>query len=173
MQFLVSSKSKIHICKKFRCSTYNHKGVCACSNNWKIDKEWIENVVLNIIKKNYFTNKKIEKNIDNLYKELSNINTTYMKEAKIIENKIKQIDIQIHNLLDSIKNGIDPKLVVDEINNLKITKEDLELKRNNILNNIDNQPKIKRKDIEEYFYNFQSLFLSSTVDKKRTNKNIY
>lgn len=44
--------------KKYICSSYNHKGKCACSNNWKIDKQWIEEKIIDIIRKKYFTNKK-------------------------------------------------------------------------------------------------------------------
>ena len=160
------STGRKHI-KKYTCSSNNHKGNCACSNNWKVEKEWLENVVIDIIEKNYLTDKKINKIIDNLYKELSNINTTYDKELKNIDKEIKDIDKQIQNLLNSIKSGIDPELVVDEINKLKSEKENLNTKRTNILNSMKSKPKMNKKDIEEYFYNFQKLFSSSNANEKK------
>ena len=32
---------------------------------------------------------------------------------------------------------------------------------------MENEPKIKRKDIENYFYNFQKLFSSSTLEERK------
>lgn len=153
--------------RKYICSTFNHKGNCACLNNWKIDKEWIENKVINIIQMNYFTNKKLENTIDNLYNELLNINNVYINEIKNIENKIKTLDSQIQNLLNSIKCGINPELITEEINKLENNKKNLEIEKCNLLNNIDKQPKIRKKDIEEYFYNFQKLFASSNINEKK------
>lgn len=153
--------------RKYICSTFNHKGNCACLNNWKIDKEWIENKVISIIQTNYFKNKKLESTIDNLYKELLNINTVYTEEIKNIENKIKTLETQIQNLLNSIKCGINPELIVAEISKIERDKNNLEIKKSNLLNNINEQPKISRKDIEEYFYNFQKLFTSSNINEKK------
>ena len=160
------STGRKHI-KKYGCANNRHKGSCSCSSNWKIEKEWVENVIISIIENNYLTNKKINKIIDNLYKELSNINTIYDKEVKSIDKEIKVVDNQIQNLLNSIKSGIDPELVVNEINELKIQKESLNVKRTNVLNSMNSKPKINKKDIEEYFYNFQKLFSSSTTNEKK------
>ena len=153
--------------RNYSCSNNRYKGTCACSNNWKIEKEWIENVIIKLIEQNYFSPKKIDKIVDNLYKELSNINSAYDKEIKNIDKEIKTTDTQIQNLLNSIKNGVDPELIVNEINNLKVERENLNIKRNNILNNMNNKPKISRKDIEEYFYNFQKLFYSCNLNEKK------
>ncbi len=153
--------------KKYRCSTYNHKGECACSNNWKVDKKWIEDTIINLIKKNYFKSNNVEKNIDKLYKEMATINSTYTNEIKIIEKEIQKTETGIQNLLNSIKSGIDPTLIANEINKLKTQKDDLETQKYNILDNINNQPKVTRKDIEEYFYDFQKLFTSSNVKEKK------
>ncbi len=162
------STGKNHI-KKYGCATNRHKGTCSCQNNWKIEKEWTENIIVDIIEKNYLTNKKVDKVkvIDNLYKELSNINNIYDNEIKSIAKEIKTTDTQIQNLLNSIKTGIAPELVVDEINKLKVERENLNIKRNNILNNMNNKPKISKKDIEEYFYNFQKLFSFSNTNEKK------
>ena len=160
------STGRKHI-KKYMCSSNNHKGNCACSNNWKIEKEWVENLIISIIEKNYLVSEKIDKIIDNLYKELSNINTMYNKEIKCVDKEINTTNTQIQNLLNSIKNGIDPELVVDEINKLKVERENLNIKRNNILNNMNNKPKISKKDIEEYIYNFQKLFSFSNTNEKK------
>ena len=64
-----------------------------------------------IIGERYLSNKKIEKTIDNLYVELSNLNNTYMKEIKIIDNESKNIDSKIKNLINSIEEGISVSLI--------------------------------------------------------------
>lgn len=153
--------------KKYACSTNNHKGGCACSNNCKINKDWIENHIIKLIEKNYFASNKIEKNIDKIYKEISNVNTVYMNEIKDVEKEIKKVDNEIQNLLNSIKSGINPELIVTEINSLKSLKDDLNLKKINILNSSNNKPKIKRKDIEKYFYDFKKLLVSCNTNEKK------
>ena len=153
--------------KKYACSTNNHKGACACSNNWKIDKEWIESNVIKIIEKNYFTGNKMETNIDKIYKEVSNINNVYMNEIKSIEKEIQKVNKEIQNLLNSIKSGINPELVVEEINLLKTSQDNLKTKKTNILSAMDNEPKIKRQDVEEYFHNFKKLLVSCNSNEKK------
>ena len=70
------SSGRKHI-KKYACSTNNHRGICACSNNLKIDKDWLEETVINIIEQNYLIKEKINKKIDQLYDELKNRNSIY------------------------------------------------------------------------------------------------
>ncbi|MFR2535321.1 MAG: recombinase family protein [Clostridia bacterium] len=161
-----SSTGKKHS-KKYCCGNNRYKGTCGCINNWKVDKDWVEEKVISLIQNNYLTNKSIEKNIENTFKEVSNINNIYEKELKNLNNKISTVDNQIHNLLNSIKDGIDPTLVVDEVNRLKIDKENLVIKLSNLKNSMNNKVTIKRKDIEEYFYNFRKLFENSTLNEKK------
>lgn len=160
------STGKKHI-KKYTCSTNNHKGSCGCSNNWKIEKEWLENIIINTLENNYFTNKKIEACIDTVYKDVCNIKSIYSNELKNIEIEIKTTNGQIQNLLNSIKNGVNPELVVNDINGLKELLDKLNLRKTNIINAMENEPQIKRKDIENYFYNFQKLFSSSTLEERK------
>ena len=101
-----------------------------------------------------------------LYPQLSNINKIHDKKIKNLNTMITTIDNQIHNLLNSIKDSIDPTLVVDEVNRLKIDKENLVIKLSNLKNSMNSKVTIKRKDIEEYFYNFRKLFENSTLNKK-------
>ena len=123
--------------KKYGCGNNRHKGICSCTNNWKIDKDWLEEKIVKLIEDNYICDNSIEKNIEDVYNQISNIHTIYDKEIKKINNKISIIDKQIQNLLNSIKYGINPTLVVDEINNLKIDKDNLTIELSDLKNNLN------------------------------------
>ena len=160
------SSGRKHI-KKYACSTNNHRGICACSNNLKIDKDWLEETVINIIEQNYLIKEKINKKIDQLYDELKNRNSIYDTELKNIDKQISSLDTQIQNLVNSIKQGVISELIVPEINNLKKDKDELLAKRENVLNSMQDAPKIKKEDIRKYFYNFRKIFISATTDEKK------
>lgn len=153
--------------KKYSCSNNRYKGTKCCNNNWKIDKDWIEAKILDIIETQYISPENIDKLVDRLYKELSNINVVNKKSLQTIEQNITNIDNKIQNLLDSIADGINPKLVAERVQSYEIQKEELYEKKNKILQNIDTQPKILKEDIEEYFRNFQKLLLSCNSDEKK------
>lgn len=104
--------------KQYSCSSNRHKGNCACQNNWKIDKDWLEDKILELIEDNYFCDKNAEKTINILYQSLSNINTTYQNEIRNVQKQINIKDTQIQNLLQGIKNGLNSEIAIQEINNL-------------------------------------------------------
>ena len=54
-----------------------------------------------------------------------------------------------------------------EINNLKKDKDELLAKKENVLNSMQDAPKIKKEDIRKYFYNFRKIFISATTDEKK------
>ena len=153
--------------KKYRCSTNIHKGICACKNNWKIDKEWLENTVLHIIEENYICDKNMDKAINLVYQKLLNQNKEFPNQIASIQKQIAQTEKEIENLLTSIKNGLNSEIVINEINHLK---EQQDLEKNNLeklQQSINEKPKISKTDIENYFHNIQDIFYNSTTYEKR------
>ena len=153
--------------KKYTCANNRHKGNSGCSNNWKVEKDWIEDKIYQLIKENYIAPKNIKYTIEKIYSQINSINSINTQNIKKIQNSIAKIDKEIQNLLNSIKSGINPELVVNEINSLKEQK-DLELENiKKLEKQIDNQPKISIEKIEEYFINLQKTFYQATINEKR------
>ena len=153
--------------KKYRCSTNIHKGICACKNNWQIDKDWLENNVLRIIEENYICSKNTDKFVNLIYQKLINQNKEFSKQIAGIQNEIAKQEKEIQNLLTSIKNGLNSEIVINEINRLK---EEQDLKKNELekaKRNLDMKPKISKTDIEKYFHNIQNIFYNSTTYEKK------
>ena len=120
-----------------------------------------------MIKENYIAPKNIKYTIEKIYSQINSINSINTQNIKKIQNSIAKIDKEIQNLLNSIKSGINPELVVNEINSLKEQK-DLELENiKKLEKQIDNQPKISIEKIEEYFINLQKTFYQATINEKR------
>lgn len=153
--------------KKYCCANNRHKGTCSCYNNWKIEKEWVENTVINIIESNYLADKKLDTTIDNVYYEICNISSTYDKEIKNLNNEYSKIDNQIQNLLNSIKVGLDTSIAVEEINKLKEQKDSIAEKISNLELKKNEKPNINKNDIREYFYNLKKLFVVADTNEKR------
>lgn len=153
--------------RKYTCCNNNHKGTCACENNWKVDKEWLENKVLELIEDNYLCDKKSSEIIDNLYKNLCNTDNTYQTEIKNIQKQIAVKDTQIQNLLQGLKNGLNSEIAIQEINNLKEEIEQEKQKLSNIKSLQENQPHISKEDIEKYFSHIKNTFSIASIQEKR------
>mgnify|MGYP002510692476 CR=1 FL=1 len=153
--------------KKYVCANNRHKGSCSCLNNWKVEKEWVETTIINIIENNYFVDKKIDTYIDNVYKEIFNLSSKYDKEIKALKNECIKIDTQIQNLLNSIKNGLDSSIAINEINKLKEQKDNIAEKISNIELKKNEKPNITKEDIKKYFYNIMKLLSVATTEEKK------
>lgn len=160
------STGKKHI-KKYSCGSNRYKGNCACQNNWKVNKDWLEDKILELIENNYFCDKKAETTIDNLYQSLCNKDTAYQCEMNAIQKQINTKNSQMQNLLEGIKNGLNSEIAIQEINHLKEEIEKEKQKLNHFKTLQENQPHITRENVAKYFYNIKDTFEIANIQEKR------
>ena len=161
-----SSISKKHK-KSYCCSNNRAKGNCACTNNYKVDKDWLEDRILDIIEENYICDKNIDSSIDLIYKKLSSLNNSFSLQISNIQMQINKIDNQMQNLLNAIKNNLNTELAITEINNLKIEYDKKTKELKHLKNSANSTPRIAREDVKKYFYDIKELFYNSTIQEKR------
>ena len=161
-----SSNGKNHN-RNYTCSNNRHKGKCACDNNWKIDKDWLEDTIINEIERKYMCPKGIEKIVNNIYLELSSINRKLDKKIVEKEKEINKLEEQIQNLLNSIKSGVNPELVVNEINNLKNIKDTSANELLSMKNENKKSFAINKDQITKYFNDLHETFISANMYEKR------
>lgn len=152
--------------RNYVCSNNRTKGMCACENNSKIDKDWLEATILREIQRKYMTPKGIEKIIVNISESIKQIASSNDQKIKELNISIKKYDKEIKLLLDSIKSGINPSLIADEVNKLVSKKEQLE-QQLKYTKEKDTKVTISEKQILEYFSNLPKLFEIATIDEKK------
>ena len=153
--------------KKYICGAHRTKGKIACTNDWKVDQQWLEQRIVSEIEKQYTTPDKIDEIAKNIISSVSKNNRDLDKSLSNLESQLKKCDLEIKRLLDAIKSGIDPSLITEEVNNLKEKKEDLGAKISNVKKSYRNQGKIDVETLKCFFANFGQAYKNANVREKR------
>lgn len=122
------------------CTTKRNVGTIKC-NNKMIEVTKLENIVVNDMKA-YFNSLDISKKIEKHLKITNKENTQVLVQKEALENEFMKLDIQIHNLIDSIAEGnnITLKYINEKIENLESQKLNIQkqLELLNVENTEDN-----------------------------------
>ena len=154
--------------KKYTCANNNHKGSKSCNNNWKIEKEWLENRILHIIEEKYIRPNNIEQIVDKLFYELNHLDNTYQQEIVRKQKEVEEFNKQIRNLLNSIKSGVNPTLIASEINHMEEEKQIIVQEIKIIQDKINSKKvQISKIQIKEYISNLQVVFDNATLQEKK------
>lgn len=167
-----SGKGNSSIYSSYRCGKkQNHKGGC---NNGEIEKNKLENFVLEQLQKYLFTDEailKIKELVNNHNKEIAKTKNVDVIQYK---NELKNINKQIENLTNAIAKGVAEDIFVDKINSLTASKKEL-ISRIDTLTEKE-FPEVKEDDIKNAMSKFQQYikenntveirnFLDSYIDK--------
>ena len=152
--------------RNYVCSNNRTKGMCTCENNSKIDRDWLEATILRELQRKYMTPKGIENIITNIADSIRQIANSDSQKVRELNITIKKCDKEIKLLLDSIKSGVNPTLIADEVNNLVLQKEQLQKQLRDIKEK-DNKFVVSKKQVLEYFSNLPKLLEIATIDEKK------
>jgi len=158
---------------KYGCSNYWNKGFSVCENTAKIDKNRIELEILQALKLDF----RNDKFINYLFKKVNAIIRAKFKENKnvlmyrALKDELKKINREIDNFINAIKAGIITESVKNQLILSEKRKEEIESKLENIENEKNNIPQIKKENIEHYLENLnQTLSLNSVLGRDFLNK---
>ncbi len=102
--------------------TYRNRGRAACSNNLRVRRDLIENRIFSSFKDFLFT----PKHLTTFEKEIKKAMAEALKAKQALSNgdedRLKQIDKEIGNLVNAIKMGIINPTVQGELNALEQEK---------------------------------------------------
>ncbi len=154
--------------KKYICGTNRTRGSIACDNNWFIDSNWLEQSVLLEIEQRYTAPDKVEVLINDISSNISKKNKEVDKSMVNFKRQLSNCDLEIKRLLDAIKSGIDPSIVLDEVNALKLKKDKIESDIDTLNKSIPSDYKtIDIDKLRTFFLNFKPVFDNATIVEKR------
>lgn len=140
-----TGRNKVH--RYYKCaSVKNHKG---CDKK-TVKKEWIENLVIEQIKKLIFDDELIEKLADTVMKLQSKENTVLPLLKKRFADTQKSID----NMLDAIQQGILTASTKERLESLEKQKSELSVQ---IIKEEMAKPTLSREQIIFWFHRFRKL----------------
>ena len=140
-----TGRNKVH--RYYKCaSVKNHKG---CDKK-TVKKEWIENLVIEQIKKLIFDDELIEKLADTVMKLQSKENTVLPLLKKRFSDTQKSID----NMLDAIQQGILTASTKERLESLEKQKSELSVQ---IIKEEMAKPTLSREQIIFWFHRFRKL----------------
>ena len=140
-----TGRNKVH--RYYKCaSVKNHKG---CDKK-TVKKEWIENLVIEQIKKLIFDDELIEKLADTVMKLQSKENTALPLLKKRFADTQKSID----NMLDAIQQGILTASTKERLESLEKQKSELSVQ---IIKEEMAKPTLSREQITFWFHRFRKL----------------
>ena len=140
-----TGRNKVH--HYYKCaSVKNHKG---CDKK-TVKKEWIENLVIEQIKKLIFDDELIEKLADTVMKLQSKENTALPLLKKRFADTQKSID----NMLDAIQQGISTASTKERLESLEKQKSELSVQ---IIKEEMAKPTLSREQIIFWFHRFRKL----------------
>ena len=150
-----TGRNKVH--RYYKCaSVKNHKG---CDKK-TVKKEWIENLVIEQIKKLIFDDELIEKLADTVMKLQSKENTALPLLKKRFADTQKSID----NMLDAIQQGILTASTKERLESLEKQKSDLSVQ---IIKEEMAKPTLSREQIIFWFHRFRKLNTKKLDHRRR------
>ena len=150
-----TGRNKVH--RYYKCaSVKNHKG---CDKK-TVKKEWIENLVIEQIKKLIFDDELIEKLADTVMKLQSKENTALPLLKKRFADTQKSID----NMLDAIQQGILTASTKERLESLEKQKSELSVQ---IIKEEKAKPTLSREQIIFWFHRFRKLNIKKLDHRRR------
>lgn len=150
-----TGRNKVH--RYYKCaSVKNHKG---CDKK-TVKKEWIENLVIEQIKKLFFDDELIEKLADTVMKLQSKENTALPLLKKRFADTQKSID----NMLDAIQQGILTASTKERLESLEKQKSELSVQ---IVKEEMAKPTLSREQIVFWFHRFRKLDAKKLDHRRR------
>ncbi len=111
---------------RYGCAKHKDRGAAACSNGLKVDRSLVERTVLHTLKKRLLTPEALEHFRLSLSPEASRQLDDACGDVKRVGKRLDDVKRQIGRLIDSIKAGIDPIILRDELNRLQLERDVLE-----------------------------------------------
>ncbi len=171
---IAGKKKKMYV--SYQCSSGKR------CNLKSINKQYIEELIINEIENKMFSPKAIDRLANKIYEYSKSQQTEIQSDIKMFEKELEKVEHQISNIVDAIANGMFHESMKEKMNQLEKRKSELTFDLNeaklqaeinspsveNIKNYLKLNSNIKNKTLEEQKKILQSYISKVTV----TNSNI-
>ncbi|WP_345797600.1 recombinase family protein [Castellaniella sp. MT123] len=104
---------------RYGCARHKDRGETACSNNAKVSRRVVEAVLLKALKERLLSVDALKHYGRALESSVEQQLKGHSVKGELVAKEVGDVERQIRRLVESIKAGIDPSLVRDEINRLQ------------------------------------------------------
>jgi len=153
--------------RKYVCGTSRYKGEAGCTSKYIINQEWLENTLVEEIKKRYTAPERIEEIIQQVKIDINAGFKDYHNALGDLSKKKNQEEVQLQRLLDAVKAGFNPATIAKESNELQIKIDNLESKIRFLKNNPPKELAYDKNEISGFFTNFSTSFDNATIPERR------
>ncbi len=108
---------------RYGCARHKERGLVACSNGLKVARELLERVLISSVKQRLLSPEAIAYFKETVASEAACQLSSVQSEGKQQTKRLEDVAGQIERLINSIKAGIDPIIVRDELNRLQAERE--------------------------------------------------
>ena len=161
-------KHQEKILSRYACSGHITMGNKECQSFY-IDKDYLENVVLNLIKSEITSEKRLSDIEMAVRKRLSELQCNQDETQKPLKDRLNEIELGIERYYDAISTGLDPDVCKNKIDGLQqkkaLLERDLHGKESSlkVAELFENDMRILRRLIK----NFNKEFLKLPFEKRR------
>lgn len=152
---------------KYVCSAYRSQGMNGCSNSWRLDREWLENSILNGICKKFLTEDAKNQFFMDIPKTLRASFKHLNIEKRVLTDRLEQCDLEGRRLLTALKGGMTAELLTEEIDSLNREKEKLKRKLKRTEEDIEELSIVDEKGLRNIFDSFELLYEQLEGEDKR------
>ncbi len=114
---------------RYGCAKNKDRGSAVCANSLKVEKKKIEHTLLCAIKKRLLTPEALEKFREALSNEAKRQIDATSAGSKFAHKRLSDVQREIGRLIASIKAGVDPIILRDDLNRLHQERDVLEQER--------------------------------------------
>ena len=108
---------------RYGCARHKDRGPVACSNALKVDRVELEETLLNAVKQKLLSPTAISCFRNMVSVEAERQLAGVKSDDKRQSQKLHDVNVQIARLINSIKAGIDPNIVREELNQLQVERD--------------------------------------------------
>lgn len=127
---------------QYRCGSVHYRGASTCIGK-AIDKDWVENMLLERIRDVYGTPEAAMEVTRRVNEQTEDEGAVNSKAKSQLERKLSEVDLQIKNLVRAVASGMDISEIHDEMQRLKEEKTIIE----NTLENIKKEDQLRPQPV--------------------------
>ncbi|HEY3315317.1 MAG TPA: recombinase zinc beta ribbon domain-containing protein [Bacillota bacterium] len=152
---------------KYVCGNARSRGTAGCAYHTIIDKEWLERSVLSELEKRYQTPKRIKEIVASVKNNMDTTAQDYHQSIKRFTDKKQDLVLQLQRLLDAVKAGMPPEVVIPETHKLRdeIAGIDDDLIR--LRKAPPAATQIEEEAVEKFLSNFKTAYDAATWPERK------
>ena len=152
---------------KYACGSYKNKGKTVCTNDAKIKRQWIEELLIDEIAKRYTEPDSIKSMINTIDKNVNSKNELIDLEIAKHNRELAKVNHAINNMVEAIKSGVDASLMTEEINSAREEQTLIKRRINDLKREYTTKKVIDKQDLKLFLLDFRNLFNNAEQEQKR------